>query len=358
MYATISIAFAISTLYIGNTIAAPAGLPPNVRDIVPSSTTSFVATPTITPKPVRRNLEGVLDPLDDLVFPQMISPSVTSSSSSSSTFEFRIHTKPTAKPASHESRNLAKKAQSQEDPFGGLGELSFPQKISASASTTSAAPTASASNAIGNQGSISFDSRDLAKKAQDPDHAFGVLDDLRFPQAISSSASSTAPTTTPTIEHNIPKNEQAPQHTRRPDLSTFFSNLELVNTSNTQNTNATPMPADMRALYITLSDAFRSMRQDGGGNLLDTLIESLEADAEAPPREVKGVSDAFLDDRYPLVVRLPCHRDHVFDLECIAPWLKLHATCPLDRKNLLKKKEPSPPPKDEEEDGEYDEMFA
>ncbi|KAI4121890.1 MAG: hypothetical protein LQ338_006104 [Usnochroma carphineum] len=162
------------------------------------------------------------------------------------------------------------------------------------------------------------------------------------------------------VEHNIPNNEPAPQHTRRPDLSTFFSNLELVNTSNTQNSNATPMPADMRAVFITLSDAFRSMRQDGGGNLLDALIETLEADAESPPKEVKGVSDAFLDDQYPLVVRLPCHKDHIFDLECIAPWLKLHATCPMDRKNLLKKKEPSPPSKDEEEeeDGEYDEMFA
>ncbi len=65
-----------------------------------------------------------------------------------------------------------------------------------------------------------------------------------------------------------------------------------------------------------------------------------------------------LADQYPLVVRLPCHKDHIFDLECIAPWLKLHATCPMDRKNLLKKKEPPPPAKDDEEDGEYDEMFA
>ncbi|KAL8800098.1 MAG: hypothetical protein Q9182_005410 [Xanthomendoza sp. 2 TL-2023] len=185
------------------------------------------------------------------------------------------------------------------------------------------------------------------------------------------------------VEHNIPKNDPTPQHTRRPDLSTFFSNLELVNTSSTQNSNATPMPADMRAVFITLSDAFRTMRQDGGGSLLDTLIESLEADADSPPREVQGVSDTFLDeldrvpkkslkqadlcpicgnpfldDQYPLVVRLPCHRDHIFDLECIAPWLKLHATCPMDRKNLLKRKQPTPPPVEEESDGEYDEMFA
>ena len=62
-------------------------------------------------------------------------------------------------------------------------------------------------------------------------------------------------------------------------------------------------------------------------------------------------------DPYPLVVRLPCHKDHKFDMECIAPWLRLHATCPLDRKDLSKKKPPPPPPKDEE-DGEYDDYYA
>jgi hypothetical protein len=57
------------------------------------------------------------------------------------------------------------------------------------------------------------------------------------------------------------------------------------------------------------------------------------------------------EDKYPLVVRLPCHKTHLFDLECIQPWLKLHSTlvdnkmnranecsCPLDRKDLLQKK--------------------
>ena len=65
----------------------------------------------------------------------------------------------------------------------------------------------------------------------------------------------------------------------------------------------------------------------------------------------------FLDP-YPLVVRLPCHKSHIFDLECIEPWLRLHPTCPLDRKDLIKKKEPPPPPKKDEEDGDYDEMYA
>jgi hypothetical protein len=42
-------------------------------------------------------------------------------------------------------------------------------------------------------------------------------------------------------------------------------------------------------------------------------------------------SNPFLDDRYPLVVRLPCHPSHLFDLECVRPWLRLRGTCPLDR---------------------------
>ena len=79
-------------------------------------------------------------------------------------------------------------------------------------------------------------------------------------------------------------------------------------------------------------------------------------------------SNPFLDDEYPLVVRLPCNPKHMFDLECIAPWLKLHATCPMDRKDLSKKKEPVKTAKkdvkgkkeeeEEEEDREWDDMYA
>ena len=62
-------------------------------------------------------------------------------------------------------------------------------------------------------------------------------------------------------------------------------------------------------------------------------------------------------DEYPLVVRLPCNDKHMFDLECIQPWLKLNSTCPLDRKNLLEKK-PPPPKQEEDEEEEYDDMYA
>lgn len=41
------------------------------------------------------------------------------------------------------------------------------------------------------------------------------------------------------------------------------------------------------------------MRQDGGeeNNLLQSLVETLMADAERPPREVHGVPDSFLDGK-------------------------------------------------------------
>lgn len=69
-------------------------------------------------------------------------------------------------------------------------------------------------------------------------------------------------------------------------------------------------------------------------------------------------SNPFLEDKYPLVVRLPCHKDHIFDMECIRPWLKLNTTCPMDRKDLQKKKEPPKAlPKDDDEE-EYDDMYA
>jgi len=67
-------------------------------------------------------------------------------------------------------------------------------------------------------------------------------------------------------------------------------------------------------------------------------------------------AEPFLDDPYPLVVQLPCHPTHRFDLDCVGPWLRLQGTCPLDRKDLLKKKEVPKVEGEEEED--YDEMFA
>lgn len=68
--------------------------------------------------------------------------------------------------------------------------------------------------------------------------------------------------------------------------------------------------------------------------------------------------EAFLDDEYPLVVELPCGSKarHAFDLECIAPWLKLNGTCPMDRQDLRRRKIAIPEAEPEEE--EWDEQYA
>ncbi|EOA91712.1 hypothetical protein ACJQWK_04215 [Exserohilum turcicum] len=194
------------------------------------------------------------------------------------------------------------------------------------------------------------------------------------------------------VEHNISTKDDKPQRPpRRPDLSTFFSQLELVDTSDPRshtNVHALPQPENMAAAFRLLANAFETMRgrpadeNNSEGDLLASMIEVLRENADDPPTELKGVPDSFLDelervpketlkpsdtcpicvnpfldDKYPLVVQLPCHEDHRFDLDCIGPWLKLNATCPLDRKELLKKKKPPPPPADDDEE-EYDDMYA
>ena len=98
------------------------------------------------------------------------------------------------------------------------------------------------------------------------------------------------------MEHNIsaPKDRNPSHPARRPDLSTFFTNLEQVDTSNTANAHAVPIPGEVAATYRTLAGAFERMRQDGGGEALESLVEFLLQGAEAPPKEIKGVSDEYL----------------------------------------------------------------
>ncbi|KAI9757833.1 MAG: hypothetical protein M1815_006137 [Lichina confinis] len=204
-------------------------------------------------------------------------------------------------------------------------------------------------------------------------------------------------------EHNIQAgrgddaehSDNAPRHGRRggrarrlPDMASFYSALSAVDTSTTNNPHAVPTPGEVSAVYRILAEAVNIIRRDVSGdptrsndvgdggadpgtasapwnsNSMDRVWESLLQEVENPPRIVKGCSQdfldaldrvpkktlkptdtcpicntAFLDDKYPLVVRLPCHDTHVFDLECISPWLKVHTTCPLDRTDLLVKKD-------------------
>lgn len=121
----------------------------------------------------------------------------------------------------------------------------------------------------------------------------------------------------------------------------------------------------------------------GHNELMERLVEQLMASADHPPAEVQGVPDEFitalervpkgrigkedecpicgnlfLEDKFPLVVELPCGGEHRFDLECIEPWLKLNPTCPMDREVVWKKKEAPKKKVVEDEEEEYDDMFG
>lgn len=117
--------------------------------------------------------------------------------------------------------------------------------------------------------------------------------------------------------------------------------------------------------------------------LLTRLVEDMEQMIDDPPTKVAGVpqsyldsldrvpkkqlkksdscpicGEKFLDDEYPLVVELPCHPTHRFDLDCVGPWLRLNGTCPLDRKDLLKKKEVVKTKDEDEDEEDYDSLYA
>jgi len=106
------------------------------------------------------------------------------------------------------------------------------------------------------------------------------------------------------VEHNVPA-EQKEQPRRRPDLSTFFGTLDLVDTSGSrqpQNAHSLPLPRDVSAAYRNLANAFDMMRggagaapEEGHEGLLEQLVESLMQSAEHPPTEVQGVSDEFIE---------------------------------------------------------------
>jgi len=193
------------------------------------------------------------------------------------------------------------------------------------------------------------------------------------------------------VEHNI--KDKLEGRGRRPDMSSFFNQLSQIETDSTSdpgwshnNPNAIPTPVQVAAAERLLQDQFNTLLQDSTNPnhhaFLEGLISFVQEQIETPPEKVAGVpqsyldsldrvpkkalkktdicpicAEAFLDDPYPLVVQLPCHPTHRFDLDCVGPWLRLQGTCPLDRKDLMKKKEVFKPEKDEPEE-DYDEMFA
>jgi hypothetical protein len=190
------------------------------------------------------------------------------------------------------------------------------------------------------------------------------------------------------VEHGINLSKETKRSSRRPDMTTFFNKISEINTKDASrphnNAHATATPVDIRETYLLAADGLQQIIADavneGHSNFLEAMIRDLHLEADKAD-EIKGVSqnfidgldrvpkkqlkktdicpicaEPFLDDQYPLVVQLPCHPSHKFDLECITPWLKLQGTCPLDRKELEEKKQVVVPVDNDEED--YDDMIA
>ncbi|KAJ5136590.1 hypothetical protein N7448_005144 [Penicillium atrosanguineum] len=208
------------------------------------------------------------------------------------------------------------------------------------------------------------------------------------------------------IEHNTADPSAATQapRRRRPDLSTFFATLSEITPAPDHRPHAVPVPGDVSAAFYSLAEAFEVMRRDAADmperngdqdgenaeDLLTRMIQTLLNDADMPPREVEGVSEdfcdsmasiarskvfslnssqvcpicnnPFLEDEYPLVVQLPCHPTHLFDLECVKPWLRLRGTCPMDRFDFAKqqreKKEALKKLVEDDEEEEWDGMYG
>ncbi|KAI1814880.1 hypothetical protein GGS20DRAFT_376047 [Poronia punctata] len=191
------------------------------------------------------------------------------------------------------------------------------------------------------------------------------------------------------VEHGI-KSATEPKKRRRVDMATFTSHLHQIQpdpSSRTASSRAGPTPVDMAGLFQLVQDQFATLATDSPSDtnrdFLTSLLESIQADVESPPDRLEGVDETyladldrvprkklqddpegqcmicaekFLDDPYPLVVKLPCHGPHIFDLECVGPWLLSKGTCPACRYDLKKKKVEIP--KDEEEDEDVDGLYG
>jgi hypothetical protein len=188
------------------------------------------------------------------------------------------------------------------------------------------------------------------------------------------------------VEHGVDLNVKQ-RRGRRPDPSTFLSIFSQVLDEDSvrphNNTHATATEFDIHNLVQLAADGYRQIANDSVDeaheNFLRDLLETLGRQAENA--QINGVSQEFIDslervpknklketdvcpicaepflnDEYPLVVRLKCHPSHTFDLECISPWLKLQGTCPLDRKEL-DKRERAVPKDDELADEVLEDMY-
>ncbi|KAK4034426.1 hypothetical protein C8A01DRAFT_49184 [Parachaetomium inaequale] len=202
------------------------------------------------------------------------------------------------------------------------------------------------------------------------------------------------------IEHNIKPTPATSHRRRQVDMSTFTAHLHNLlpedstptsqsasNDHHHNNPHAVPNPSDTSALFRLLQDQMGTLATtaptETNRAFLESLVEALELDVAHPPKQIEGVSqevldgldrvprkalkaddtcpicaEKYLDDQYCLVVELPCHGSHRFDLECVGPWLRGKGTCPMCRKEVGKRREVVVEKEEEEEEDDMDGLYA
>ncbi|KTW30775.1 hypothetical protein T552_00487 [Pneumocystis carinii B80] len=91
------------------------------------------------------------------------------------------------------------------------------------------------------------------------------------------------------------------------------------------------------ALDLLMFQSINDLKNTESG-LPDNFMDTLD---RVPKKALKQddmcsiCKTGFLEDEYPLVVKLPC--GHKFD-ECIGFWLKINTTCPVCRKSVIKER--------------------
>lgn len=155
---------------------------------------------------------------------------------------------------------------------------------------------------------------------------------------------------------NIPN--QRLHQTLQQALNTFLQQDASDNTYDQLNVqNVFPLPPHMEEMFNSIVNSMNNgmvATNDESIGVDQAFLDSLER------VNVKELNDEdtcaictndYKNDKYPLVVQLPCNPNHKFDLECIAPWLQFHKTCPLCRVDVtIRQKKDIPVDSEEEEE--------
>lgn len=166
-------------------------------------------------------------------------------------------------------------------------------------------------------------------------------------------------------EHNITRTQPQDTQRRGRNHDTLSGIIDSFIHSYQTNHNPTSISSSLddrftesATSFESLSAALNQLRTLENSQLADSLLNILDSNPKqtgvnlefldtlerVPVSQLSDdefcpiCTNKFKDDRYPLIVKLPCgvkNSKHFYDLECIGPWLMTNSTCPMCRTNVL-----------------------